>query len=83
MGFQREGPLSGVYTMRGGVVGGEHSCATNPNCRDSSSPRNPSRARGASTPVTGVPVPYLWTSRRRCCVAVVLIGGIRRRSYEP
>jgi hypothetical protein len=32
MGFQHEGPLSGVYIMRGGAVGGEHTCATNPSC---------------------------------------------------
>jgi hypothetical protein len=24
----------------------------------------------------------VWTLRRRCCVAVVLIGGTRRRSCE-
>jgi hypothetical protein len=29
-GFQCEGLLSGVYIMRGRVMGGEHSCATNP-----------------------------------------------------
>jgi hypothetical protein len=42
MGFQREGPLSGVYIMRGGDVGGEHSYATNPSSRRPSSPCNPS-----------------------------------------
>jgi hypothetical protein len=30
----------------------------------------------------GVPALYVWTLRRRCCVAVVLIGGTRRRSCE-
>jgi hypothetical protein len=81
--FLREGALSGVYVMRDGAVDGEYSCATNLNCRHISSPRNPSRVCGANTPVTGVPVPYVWTSRRCCCIAVVLIGRTRRRSYEP
>jgi hypothetical protein len=49
MGFQREGPLSGVYIMRGGAVGGQHPWATNPSCRCPSSPCNPSRACSAST----------------------------------
>jgi hypothetical protein len=75
MGFQREVPLSGVYIMRGGAVGGQHLCTTNPSYHHPSSPRNPSQARGASTPMTGVPTPY--------CVSVVLIGRIRRRSCEP
>jgi hypothetical protein len=83
MGFQHEGLLIGFYIMRGGAVGGEHTCATNPSYSRPSSPRNPSRARGASTPVTSVPAPYMWTLRRRCFVAVVLIGGTRRRSCEP
>jgi hypothetical protein len=39
MGFQREGPLSGIYIMRGGAMGGEHSCAINPKCHRLSSPR--------------------------------------------
>jgi hypothetical protein len=30
MGFQHEDPLNGVYIMRGGALGGEHSCTTNP-----------------------------------------------------
>ena len=55
--------------MRDGAVGGGHSRAT-----------NPSRARSASTPVIGVPAPYVWTSRRRRCVAVVLIGETSRSS---
>jgi hypothetical protein len=53
-----------------------------PSCCRLFSPRSPSRARGASTPMTGVPALYVWTSRRRCCVAAVLIGGTRRRSYK-
>ena len=48
----------------------------------STSPRNPSRARSSRTPAHGVPAPYVWTPRRRRCVAVVLIGGIRRRNRE-
>jgi hypothetical protein len=63
MGFQRKGPLSRVYIMRGEAVGGEPSYATNPSCSRPYSPRNPSQARGASTPVTGVPAPYMWTLR--------------------
>jgi hypothetical protein len=66
IGFQREGPLSGVYIMRGRAVVGQHSCATNPSCRRPSSPRNPRRACGASTPMIGVPALYVWTLRRRC-----------------
>jgi hypothetical protein len=41
MGSKREGQLSGVYIMRGGAVGSQHSCATNPSCRRPSSPCNP------------------------------------------
>jgi hypothetical protein len=83
MGFQREGPLSGVYIMRGGAVGGEHSCATNPSCSHPSSPQNPRRVHGASTPVTSVPAPYVWTLRRCRCIVVVLIGRTRRRRCKP
>jgi hypothetical protein len=78
IGFQREGPLSGVYIMGGGAVDGQHFCATNPSCCRPSSPHNPSQARGASTPVIAVPSSYVWTSRRRCCVSMVLISGTRR-----
>ena len=66
--------------MRGGAVGEGHSRATNRGCRRLSFPPNPSRARGARTPVIGVPAPYVWTPRRRRCVAVVLIGGTSRSS---
>ena len=63
--FQHDGPFGGGWWSR----------VINPSsCRLS----NPSWACGASTPVTDVSNLYVWTPRRRYCIAMVLIGRTRR-----